>query len=64
LYQTVSQDAGITGFVNSSQALQALGLVAARHYEKVESARLLTANEYTVNQRLGFISLEPIVEQR
>ncbi|HOY29739.1 MAG TPA: cell surface protein SprA, partial [Flavobacteriales bacterium] len=57
LYQTVSQDAGITGFVNSSQALQALGLVAARHYEKVESARLLTANEYTVNQRLGFISL-------
>lgn len=57
LYQTVSQDAGITGFVNSSQALQALGLVAARHYEKVESARLLTASEYTVNQRLGFISL-------
>ncbi|MCC6541196.1 MAG: cell surface protein SprA, partial [Flavobacteriales bacterium] len=57
LYQTVSQDPGITGFVNSSQSLQALGLVAARHFEKVESARLLTANEYTVNQRLGFISL-------
>ncbi len=57
LYQTVSQDAGITGFVNSSQSLQALGLIAARHYEKVESARLLTASEYTVNQRLGFISL-------
>lgn len=57
LFQTVSQDAGITGFVNSSQSLQSLGLVAARHFEKVESARLLTASEYTVNQRLGFISL-------
>jgi len=57
LYQLVSQNAGITGFVNSSQALQSLGLVAARHFEKVESARLLTPNEYTVNQRLGFISL-------
>jgi len=57
LYQLVSQNPGITGFVNSSQALQSLGLVAARHYEKVESARLLTPNEYTVNQRLGFISL-------
>lgn len=57
LYQLVSQDAGITGFVNSSQALQGMGLMAARHFEKVESARLLTASEYTVNTRLGFISL-------
>jgi cell surface protein SprA len=57
LYQTASQDAGITGFVNSSQALQGMGLLAARHFEKVESARLLTASEYTVNTRLGFISL-------
>lgn len=57
LFQRVSQDPGITGFVNSSQALQGLGVIAARHYEKVESARLLTASEYTVNQRLGFISL-------
>lgn len=57
LYQTVSTNAGIVSFVNSSQALQSLNLVAARHFEKVESARLLTANEYTVNTRMGFISL-------
>jgi len=57
LYATVSNNAAITGFLNSSEALQDLGLVAARHFEKVESARLLTASEYTINQRLGFISL-------
>ncbi|MBK8531365.1 MAG: cell surface protein SprA [Flavobacteriales bacterium] len=57
LYQIVSTNSGIVSFVNSSEALQGLGLLAARHYEKVESARLLTASEYTVNQRLGFISL-------
>ena len=57
LFQTVSTNTGITEFVNSSAALQGLGLVAARHYEKVESARLLTTSEYTFNQRLGFITL-------
>ena len=57
LYQQVSTNTGITGFENSSAALQQLGLIASRHFEKVESARLLTPSEYTVNQRLGFISI-------
>ncbi len=57
LYGAVSGNAGIRGFVNATGALQALGLVAARHFEKVESARLLGPNEYTLNGRLGFISL-------
>lgn len=57
LYATVSGNANIRSFINSSAALQALGLQAARHYEKLESARLLQPNEYTINQRLGFISL-------
>ncbi|MBV6403341.1 MAG: hypothetical protein GFGODING_00079 [Flavobacteriales bacterium] len=57
LYQTVANNAAIRSFTNASQALQALGLVAARHYEKLESARLLLPNEYTLNDRLGFISL-------
>lgn len=37
--------------------MQGLGLTAGADYEKVESARLLNANEYTFNQQLGFITL-------
>jgi len=57
LYATVSGNAGIRSFVNASAALQGLGLVAARHFEKVESARLLMPSEFNMNERLGFISL-------
>ncbi len=57
LYQTVANNPAIRGFANSSQALQALGVVAARHFEKLESARLLQPNEYSLNDRLGFVSL-------
>lgn len=57
LYATLSANAGIRSFVNASGALQALGLVPARHFEKLESARLLSPNEYTLNPRLGFITL-------
>ncbi|HRD52237.1 MAG TPA: cell surface protein SprA [Flavobacteriales bacterium] len=57
LYAAVSANAGIRSFVNSSGALQALGLLPARHFEKLESARLLNMNEYTLNARLGFITL-------
>jgi cell surface protein SprA len=57
LYGLVSANAGIRGFTGATGALQALGLVAARHFEKVESARLLGPNEYTINGRLGFITL-------
>jgi len=57
VYANVSGNASIRGFVNAAAALQALGLQASRHYEKLESARLLPASEYTFNQRLGFIGL-------
>jgi len=40
-----------------TQNLRNLGLVAGVDYEKVESARLLSPNEYTFNSKLGFISL-------
>ncbi|MCL1787193.1 MAG: cell surface protein SprA, partial [Defluviitaleaceae bacterium] len=40
-----------------TQYLRSLGMTAGVDYEKVESARLLTANEYTYNSKLGFISL-------
>lgn len=33
------------------------GLISGQDYEKLESARLLDANEYTLNAQLGFVSL-------
>lgn len=57
LYATVSGNAGIRSFTNATGALQSLGMVASRHFEKLESARLLQASEFTLNDRLGFISL-------
>ena len=35
------------------------GIMGGRAFEKVESARLLSANEYTLNSTLGYISPEP-----
>ncbi len=37
--------------------LLSLGMTGGIDYEKIESARLLTSSEYTVNTRLGYISL-------
>ncbi|MCB9170499.1 MAG: cell surface protein SprA [Flavobacteriales bacterium] len=57
LYTTVSGNPDIRGFVNSAAALQTMGIRASRDYEKLESARMLQPNEYTLNERLGFIGL-------
>lgn len=38
--------------------LQAFGITGGRDFEKVESARLLTSSEYTLNSTLGYISLK------
>lgn len=40
-----------------SSYLQGLGFVSGQNYEKIESARKLSSNEYTFNSKLGFISL-------
>ena len=37
--------------------LDGAGLVGGSDYEKLESARLLSSSEYTVNKQLGYISL-------
>ncbi len=57
LYNLVANNAGIRSFTNAAAALQVMGMQASRNYEKLESARLLTPNEYTLNERLGFIGL-------
>ncbi len=38
--------------------LQAYGIQGGSDFEKVESARLLSSNEYTLNSTLGYISLK------
>ncbi|MBR1625917.1 MAG: cell surface protein SprA [Bacteroidales bacterium] len=44
--------------INSvSSYLQGMGFVSGQNFEKVESARKLNPSEYTVNEKLGFISL-------
>ena len=40
------------------EPLQAYGITGGRDFEKVESARLLKENEYTLNKQLGYISLK------
>lgn len=58
LYNTLNQQ--FTGARDNSTVNQALGgtFVSGTEYEKVESARLLDASEYTVNTQLGYISLK------
>lgn len=38
--------------------LQSYGIEGGRDYEKVESARLLSSSEYTLNSSLGYLSLK------
>jgi len=40
-----------------TSSLRAAGFISGKDYEKVESAKLLSPNEYTYNSKLGFISL-------
>ncbi len=40
------------------EPLQAFGIEGGKDYEKVESARLLSESEYTVNSTLGYISIK------
>ncbi len=40
------------------EPLSAYGLEGGRDYEKVESARLLSSSEYTLNSTLGYISVK------
>lgn len=49
--------ASIRGFNNADQALQQLGFQNGTDYERLENAVLLDPSEYTVNEKLGYISL-------
>ena len=42
-------------------ALMGLNMTGGIDYEKIESARLLQASEYTINERLGYISVNSTI---
>lgn len=61
LLQTIKTDypgaRNINAVTQVLEPLSAYGIEGGKDYEKVESARLLSASEYTLNATLGYISL-------
>lgn len=59
LYSTISSNYPDARLINQVYTtMNAAGLEGGVDYEKIESARLLSSSEYTVNKTLGFISLK------
>ncbi len=62
LYETIVQNySGIRDITNVTtvmSGLEAQGVNGGTDYEKVESARLMSSSEYTLNSNLGYISLK------
>ena len=65
LYETLTQSySDMRDIQQTSSILQGLaGMESGEDYEKVESARLLSSNEYTLNAALGYISLRAALNQ-
>ena len=65
LYETLTQSyAGVRDIQQTSTVLQGVpNMDSGEDYEKVESARLLSSNEYTLNAALGYISLRAALNQ-
>ncbi|MBQ7698000.1 MAG: cell surface protein SprA [Paludibacteraceae bacterium] len=62
--QLMAMGDNIRSISQITTTLQANGnWVSGENYEKVESARLLTSGEYTLNPALGFISLRTALNQ-
>lgn len=52
------QARNINSVTQALSPLEAYGITGGKDYEKVESARLLNENEYTLNSTLGYISIK------
>ncbi|MFB6305884.1 MAG: cell surface protein SprA, partial [Flavobacteriales bacterium] len=68
LYEVLSNKPKIRGFFDANQLLNNIKnpfgpLNASEDYEKVENARKLSSDEYTFNEKLGFISLNRSLDQ-
>lgn len=62
LYEEISGSYGnirnITEVTTTLSGLEPFGIFGGRDFEKVESARLMSPSEYTLNSKLGYISLK------
>ncbi len=62
LYGQITAIAGIRDIQQVSALLQGI-MDSGDEYEKIESARLLSSSEYTLNSALGYISLKSALNQ-
>ena len=62
-YETmVNSYADARNIDQTSTVLDGAGLVGGTDYEKIQSARLLSSSEYTVNTALGYVSLNTALQ--
>lgn len=61
-YATLSGLGTARDISSVTSTLDGLGLVGGTDYEKLESARLLSSSEYSVNKSLGYISLKSTLQ--
>ena len=54
-YSSIRNIANVT---TTMTALDGFGISGGKDYEKIESARMLNASEYTLNSKLGYLSLK------
>lgn len=57
LYSTITALPGMASINTVESTLSGMGLESGVDYAKVENARLLSSSEYTLNSKLGYISL-------
>ena len=63
LYATLTTSLSAARDINQcTMTLDGAGLVGGEDYEKLESARLLSASEYTLNSSLGYLSLKSTLQ--
>ena len=58
----VNQYADARDIDQTNTVLEGAGFVAGSDYEKIESARLLSSSEYSVNTALGYVSLNSTLQ--
>ena len=63
LYTTLTSNPAVRDLQQSGPLLQGMGVQTGEEYEKIESARLLSPSEYTLNSALGYISLRAALNQ-
>lgn len=57
LYETFAKSPAVRNLENTAEELAKWDLTGGESYDRIESARRLSSNEYTLNASLGYISL-------